>query len=276
MPDKLQQLKAMTDVVADTGDIEAIRRFEPEDATTNPSLLLKAAALPHYRALIAEARDWAQARGGSDSEQLANCSDRLAVAIGREILDDLEDHLAESAASFVPTRIDHMSMQGSPLPALMMRNEPGVIQVLYQVRERGVELYVFDENGALCMQWAAGADEFHLLIQQQRFLDSFASRRVLNTLDDAAARPPEFARIAPQGLHDWQVTMIKVPRTRITDHTELTLTVSRSTRLQEGFRLQLGNHEFDSLLLGDDLYPEVAAHLRRLRSESASPCSPAR
>ncbi len=46
MSSKLQQLKAMTLVVADTGDIEAIRRFEPEDATTNPSLLLKAAALP--------------------------------------------------------------------------------------------------------------------------------------------------------------------------------------------------------------------------------------
>ncbi|MCB1729606.1 MAG: N-6 DNA methylase, partial [Halieaceae bacterium] len=40
---KLEQLKTMTDVVADTGDIEAIRRFHPQDATTNPSLLLKAA-----------------------------------------------------------------------------------------------------------------------------------------------------------------------------------------------------------------------------------------
>jgi len=180
-------------------------------------------------------------------------------------LEDLESHLAESTADFVPTRIDRMSMQGSPLPTLMVRNEPGVIQIFYQVRERGIELYVFDENGAVFVQWVAGADEFHLLIQQQRFLDSFASRRVLNTLDDAIPRPPEFARIAPQGTYDWHVTMIKVPRTRITDHTELTLTVSPGARLQEGFRLQLGNHEFDSLLLGDDLYSEVAAHLRRLR-----------
>ena len=86
MKNKLDQLKDMTLVVADTGDIEAIRRFQPEDATTNPSLLLKAANLPHYRQLIAEARDWAHARGGSDTEQLANCSDKLAVAIGSEIL----------------------------------------------------------------------------------------------------------------------------------------------------------------------------------------------
>ncbi len=47
MDNKLEQLKKMTLVVADTGDIEAIRQFSPEDATTNPSLLLKAATLPH-------------------------------------------------------------------------------------------------------------------------------------------------------------------------------------------------------------------------------------
>jgi transaldolase len=86
MSNKLEQLKSMTLVVADTGDIEAIRRFHPEDATTNPSLLLKAATLPHYQDLIRNACDWAHKLGGSSSEQLANCSDRLAVDIGREIL----------------------------------------------------------------------------------------------------------------------------------------------------------------------------------------------
>ena len=83
---KLEQLKTMTDVVADTGDIEAIKRFHPQDATTNPSLLLKAAALPHYASLLDAARDWASAQGGSDQEQLANCCDRFAVDVGREIL----------------------------------------------------------------------------------------------------------------------------------------------------------------------------------------------
>lgn len=86
MANKLDQLKTMTDVVADTGDIEAIRRFHPQDATTNPSLLLKAAALPHYATLLDQARDWADAQGGSDSDQLANCCDRFAVDIGKEIL----------------------------------------------------------------------------------------------------------------------------------------------------------------------------------------------
>lgn len=86
MTSKLDQLKAMTDVVADTGDIEAIKRFHPQDATTNPSLLLKAAALPHYAELLDGAKAWAGELGGSDAQQLANCCDRFAVDVGREIL----------------------------------------------------------------------------------------------------------------------------------------------------------------------------------------------
>ncbi|MFV0278301.1 MAG: transaldolase [Parahaliea sp.] len=87
MSNKLDRLKAMTDVVADTGDIEAIRRFAPQDATTNPSLLLKAAGLPHYAALLGRARAWAADQGGSGAEQLASCCDRFAVDVGREILE---------------------------------------------------------------------------------------------------------------------------------------------------------------------------------------------
>ncbi|MFK8048072.1 MAG: transaldolase [Halioglobus sp.] len=84
---KLDQLKSMTDVVADTGDIEDIKRFAPLDATTNPSLLLKAAALPHYAGLLDQAKSWAAEQGGSDRDQLANCCDRFAVDVGREVLE---------------------------------------------------------------------------------------------------------------------------------------------------------------------------------------------
>ncbi len=86
MSSKLDQLKTMTDVVADTGDIEAIRRFHPLDATTNPSLLLKAAALPHYAELLDNARAWAGDQGGTNEEQLANCCDRFAVDVGKDSL----------------------------------------------------------------------------------------------------------------------------------------------------------------------------------------------
>lgn len=86
MTDKLSQLKSMTTVVADTGDIEAIRRFTPMDATTNPSLLLKAAALPHYQKLLQNAKLQAHSDGGGKDEQLAACCDYFAVAVGTEIL----------------------------------------------------------------------------------------------------------------------------------------------------------------------------------------------
>ncbi|RTF65738.1 transaldolase [Serratia marcescens] len=83
---QLDALKQLTTVVADSGDIESIRQFEPQDATTNPSLILKAAALPQYKALITEALEYARRQGGSKETQLINASDKLAVNIGVEIL----------------------------------------------------------------------------------------------------------------------------------------------------------------------------------------------
>lgn len=80
---KLEQLKTMTSVVADTGDIEAIKRYLPEDATTNPSLIYKAAQLTQYRPLIEEAAQWAQSQEGN---LLENTLDMVSVKIGLEIL----------------------------------------------------------------------------------------------------------------------------------------------------------------------------------------------
>lgn len=82
---QLEQLKKMTTVVADTGDIDAIRQFAPQDATTNPSLLLKAGQDPKYAPLLEQSRAWATTQGGSDAEILANMTDYLAVLIGTEI-----------------------------------------------------------------------------------------------------------------------------------------------------------------------------------------------
>ena len=83
---QLEKLQQFTTLVADTGDIESIRRYQPEDATTNPSLLLKAVGLPHYETLLQQARKYAETRGGDSQTQLDNATDQLAVLIGREIL----------------------------------------------------------------------------------------------------------------------------------------------------------------------------------------------
>ncbi|WP_161867796.1 transaldolase [Pseudomonas yangonensis] len=79
MTSKLEQLKQFTTVVADTGDLDAIARLQPVDATTNPSLLLKAAALPRYADLLRQAID-----AGKGDQGLA--CDHFGVAVGQEIL----------------------------------------------------------------------------------------------------------------------------------------------------------------------------------------------
>ena len=83
---QLEQLKQMTTVVADTGDIESIGKFQPQDATTNPSLLLKAAALPLYKNLLSDSVTWAKEQSTNADQQVIDAADRLSVLIGLEIL----------------------------------------------------------------------------------------------------------------------------------------------------------------------------------------------
>ena len=83
---KLEQLKQMTTVVADTGDFEAISLYSPEDATTNPSLILKAAQMPMYQSLVKEVINAAGNGSLSSEEQISLCMDKLAVGIGQKIV----------------------------------------------------------------------------------------------------------------------------------------------------------------------------------------------
>ena len=75
----------MTVVVADTGDIEAVRRLKPQDCTTNPTLLLKAVETPAYGHFLDEALHWGRAQGGAREAVAAAVCDRLAVAFGAEL-----------------------------------------------------------------------------------------------------------------------------------------------------------------------------------------------
>lgn len=85
MPSQLEQLKKITKVVADTGDIEAIVRAQPEDATTNPSLVLKAASLPAYETLLNAAVAYGKQQSSDAAEQACFAADWLAVGIGKEV-----------------------------------------------------------------------------------------------------------------------------------------------------------------------------------------------
>jgi transaldolase len=85
MPSKLEQLRAMTLVVADSGDIEAVKRLRPVDCTTNPSLVLKAIALPGFAEKFDEALDWGRSQNLDEKQRVVRIGDRLAISVGAEL-----------------------------------------------------------------------------------------------------------------------------------------------------------------------------------------------
>ncbi len=82
----LESLKKYSVVVADTGDIQAIARLKPQDATTNPSLLFSAAQRPEYQHLVTAALEHADKQGGNQKAQTEAFMDKLATSFGQEIL----------------------------------------------------------------------------------------------------------------------------------------------------------------------------------------------
>jgi transaldolase len=86
MQSKLEHLKSMSVIVADTGDIESIRTFQPTDCTTNPSLILNAARMPAYRHLVDEAIRWGASQGGTKDAVRTEVAQRIAVNFGAELL----------------------------------------------------------------------------------------------------------------------------------------------------------------------------------------------
>jgi transaldolase len=86
MPSQLDQLKQFTTVVADSGDFATLRQYAPQDATTNPSLILKAAQMPEYQTIVAKAIADGRKSGASGRQLLGEIVDQLLIAFGLEIL----------------------------------------------------------------------------------------------------------------------------------------------------------------------------------------------
>ncbi|ELR97059.1 transaldolase [Gloeocapsa sp. PCC 73106] len=96
----LEQLKELTSVVADTGDLNAIRKFAPIDATTNPSLIATASQMPEYREIVDETLLKAKkdsGSGASDAEVLSLAFARLAVSFGKRILEIVPERVSVQA-----------------------------------------------------------------------------------------------------------------------------------------------------------------------------------
>ncbi len=118
MANLLDQLKSMTTIVADTGDVEAIKSVKPVDATTNPSLVLKASTLPQYAPLIETAIAYAKAQGGSKEQQIDNAADKLAVLIGAEITKVVPGRISTEVDARLSFNLDAMVAKGRKLIAL--------------------------------------------------------------------------------------------------------------------------------------------------------------
>ena len=115
MANLLDQLKSMTTIVADTGDVEAIKSVKPVDATTNPSLVLKASTLPQYAPLIETAIAYAKAQGGSKEAQIDNAADKLAVLIGTEITKVVPGRISTEVDARLSFNLDAMVAKGRKL-----------------------------------------------------------------------------------------------------------------------------------------------------------------
>ncbi|OIR17706.1 transaldolase [mine drainage metagenome] len=115
MASLIEQLKTMTTIVADTGDVEAIKAVKPYDATTNPSLVLKASLLPQYAPLIEAAIAYAKAQGGSKEQQIDNAADKLAVSIGAEIVKEVPGRISTEVDARLSFNVDAMVAKGRKL-----------------------------------------------------------------------------------------------------------------------------------------------------------------
>jgi len=124
MSNKLEQLRKLTTVVADTGDIEAIAKYTPEDATTNPSLILKAAQIAEYAPLIDASIEYAKAQSDDKAQQVQDTCDMLNVNIGKEILKVVPGRISTE----VDARLSY-DMEGSVAKArqlIKMYNDAGI------------------------------------------------------------------------------------------------------------------------------------------------------
>ncbi|EKO3508387.1 transaldolase [Vibrio fluvialis] len=124
MSNKLEQLRKLTTVVADTGEIDAIKKYQPEDATTNPSLILKAAQIAEYAPLIDQAIEYAKSQTCDKAEQVQEACDMLAVNIGKEILKTIPGRISTE----VDARLSY-DTEGSIVKArklIKMYNDAGI------------------------------------------------------------------------------------------------------------------------------------------------------
>lgn len=133
MKNQLEQLRTMTTVVADTGDFNAIADFLPEDATTNPSLLLKAAAMADYAETIDAAIEYAKGITDDYKQQLTEASDYLSVLIGIKLLTVIPGRVSTEVDARLSFDTEEMVKKAIKLISLYEQNGINKSRILIKI-----------------------------------------------------------------------------------------------------------------------------------------------
>ncbi len=192
---------------------------------------------------------------------------------------ELFEMLGESQHEFSPVVIESHSLANHPLPVIMQNNRPDVIQLYSLQASKGIQIYVVDEFGALFYQLVKNADERHLLIQQQRFIDSLSNRRALLSVDNVSQilhYSPEFYRLAQTDMKTWYFEPARLPAiSSAGEYTEIELQIGNSSG-QETNKNSLNNysiicneHEFNYIELRNDIYAAIAGHILKMRKNAS-------
>ena len=180
---------------------------------------------------------------------------------------DLLGFLGESDGVFHHTEIDSASLREDALPVVTRLNRPGRIQICYEPGPHGIRHYLLDSDGALLQQTTPQTDPGHFLAQQQHFFDTLQDW-LHPFSEDAAAPALDFIRLQRED-GAWQARRVRPPARPPRPRIELILSTGPGGPWRDGFSLLSGSREFNSVVLGERLYPEVARYLRGLRRDRA-------
>ena len=192
------------------------------------------------------------------------------------LLDDqleLFDQLGEGSNEFQQVVFDEQAVRKHPLPDIFKHNRPDTIQVFSWQLGNGTQLFVLDENGCLFHQFVKNADEQHLLIQQQRFLESLSNRRTLLSVDSASKSlnyAPEYYRMEKSDRKEWIAIDAHMPDLPVSaNYTELELIIGNGPEDSlTSYSILCNDEEFDYLILRDDIYVAVAGYILNIRKNA--------
>ncbi len=150
---KLEQLRKMTTIVVDTGDIESIKKYRPTDATTNPSLIGSAIQKPEYKNLIEDAMHYSEKKAKSSSEKCPLLMDKLFVNVGAEILKLIPGRVSTEVDARLSFDVEGSIKKGQALIALyeeMGINRDRILIKLASTWEGGLAAKELERMGIHC------------------------------------------------------------------------------------------------------------------------------